>query len=481
MQPAHTSRLGVIGILLGAVFLGACCPATAQSTRGYPRLMQGPMMGATTPRSATIWLRGSGAFHYQVAYGRSPYLEDAQRTTPVKASRGDDYVVTVQLDSLRPGTAYYYWILAEGEEATYLDDLQPFRFQTAPPTSAPTTFTVAFGSCARVQEDARQSIWTQVARRDPDLFFWLGDNIYGDARDPEILAEEYRRQRTVPALQPLLRTTPQLATWDDHDYGLDNQDRTNPVKEEALSVFQRYWANPAYGLPDTPGVFFKYTYGGVDFFFLDGRYYRDPNGAPDTPEKTMLGTDQLAWLKEQLGASDAPFKVLVSGSGWSKAKGTGGDSWAAFLHERDSLFAFIQREAISGVVLLSGDTHVGELNAIPGSERGGYDFYDLVSSPLAQSTADSWLQRRPEIRIRPVYFSGPNFGLLRFDLSGEPTLRFQLIDERGRAVWAPLTLRASELKNGVASWPEKIAPISKRRLERYRQGKGYYEQPGLRH
>ncbi|MFQ5739432.1 MAG: iron-containing alcohol dehydrogenase, partial [Acidobacteriota bacterium] len=67
--------------------------------------------------------------------------------------------------------------------------------------------------------------------------------------DPDILAEEYRRQREVPRLQPLLRSRPQLAIWDDHDYGLNDSDRTNPVKKEALRVFQQYWANPAYGLP----------------------------------------------------------------------------------------------------------------------------------------------------------------------------------------------------------------------------------------
>ena len=87
----------------------------------------------------------------------------------------------------------------------------------------------------------------------------------------------------------MYRHTPLVYMWDDHDFALNNHDRTNPIKFEALEVFKDYWANPSYGLPEVPGVFFRYSYGAVDFFFVDDRFYRDPNSDPDTPEKTMLG------------------------------------------------------------------------------------------------------------------------------------------------------------------------------------------------
>ncbi len=465
------------GWLLASSALVWPVPAAAQDDDGTPRLMQGPMIGAVTDSSITFWARASGEFPVEIEYDEDGDFADSRRTSAVTPSKADDYVVELVADGLEPLTTYHYRVLVEGEEAQYLEGLGPFMVRTAPPSGSLTGFSVAIGSCARFQEDPIQPIWGKVERARPDLFFWLGDNIYGDALDPDILAEEYRRQRTVATLQPLLRTTPQLAIWDDHDFGLNDHDRSNPVKEEALDVFERYWANPAHGLPEAPGVFFRYSYGGVDFFFLDARYYRDPNAMPDSAGKTMLGAAQLEWLKEGLAGSDAPFKVLISGSGWTKAKGPGGDSWASFLHERDSLFAFIQREEIGGVVLLSGDTHVGELNAIPWSDRGGYDFYDLVSSPLAQSPSGSWLERRPEIRIRPVYSAGPNAGLLTFDFSGEPTLRFELIGEDGRSAWPPFVITAAELQNGVRSWPEKISSSEKERLERFQRGEGYYEVP----
>ena len=85
-----------------------------------------------------------------------------------------------------------------------------------------------------------------------------------------------RRQPSVPGFQPVGRNVLQLAVWDDHAYSLNDHDRISPVKDEALTTFRRYWANPGYGTADVPGVFFRHRYGGVDFFFLDCRYYRDP-------------------------------------------------------------------------------------------------------------------------------------------------------------------------------------------------------------
>jgi alkaline phosphatase D len=178
----------------------------------------------------------------------------------------------------------------------------------------------------------------------------------------------------------------------------------------------------------------------------------------DGPGKTMLGAAQLQWLKDGLRASRAPFKVLVSGSGWSTGDGPQGDTWAAFLHERNELFDWIRDARIEGVVLISGDTHAGELNGIPWSQRGGYDLYDLVSSPLAQLPTATWMDLRPEHRVRPVYARGVNFGVLDFEWTPEPTVTFTLRDVRGDTVWTPLRLAASDLVNGRATLPAKTDP-----------------------
>jgi alkaline phosphatase D len=426
--------------------------------------MLGPMLGAVRADGARIWAQVSGAYEVRVVYGGEPELGEARRSAAVVARAEDDYCVQLELDGWEPAREVFYRIEVDGAVDKYLRALPPFRFRTAP--NGPARFRVAFGSCARVAYDRVQPIWNAVHAARPELFFWLGDNIYGDALDARVLAQEYKMQRAVASLQPLLPGVAQLAIWDDHDFGLNDYDRRHPAKQAALETLARHWANPPMGTPETPGCFFAYSYGGVDFFFLDGRSYRDPNALPDGPAKTLLGTAQLAWLKERLRSSRAVFKVLACGSGWSAAKGPGGDSWASFLHERDALFDFVREERIAGVVLLSGDTHVSELNAIPASGRGGYDLYELVSSPLAQVAETSWRKRRPELRIRPVHDRGESFGVLDFDLMLEdPRLVYTPFDRGGRAASEAFELRASELENGVVSWTSKITPTELRELE----------------
>jgi alkaline phosphatase D len=428
---------------------------------GYPRLMEGPMVGAVTPGSIVFWGRASGEFDVVVEYSTDPHFGTTEKSTPVRASAASDFTVRVTVEGLAPGTRYYYRFLVDGIADRYR--LTPFATHTAPAGPAP--FRLAFGSCARHQLDAEQPVFRAVTAAEPDVFFWLGDNIYADSASEWVFAEDYRRQRSIASTLPLMRSVPQLAIWDDHDFGLNNSDRTSPVRDASLAAFRNYWANPSYGLPDGPGIYFQYAYGGVDFFMLDGRYHRAPNTDPDGPEKSFLGKRQGEWLRESLLASRAPFKVLACGSGWSSEDGPQGDTWGAFITERNALFDFIRDQRIEGVLLISGDTHFGEVNAIPWSERGGYDFYDLVSSPLAQGTGSSFLDGEPELRIRLPYFRTVNFGLLDFAWEPEPKVTFTLRDVRGDRVYEPLTLTPAELRNGAATWRLKMDPKELARRE----------------
>jgi alkaline phosphatase D len=424
----------------------------APSQSGTARLLQGPMVGAVSPTEAKIWMRVGGEFPVRIRYKESGADGPSRRTDVLTASAENDLIITHTLTGLKPGTEYEYSLSVNGGNDAYINDKMPFTFHTAPAPDAKVKFTMGIGSCQRWQRDQKQPIWNALRELNPDFFVWTGDNIYGDSLLSSVLAEEYRRMRDVESYHWTMRNIPELAIWDDHDFGLNDHDRTNPIKDDALDVFKQYWANPSYGLPDTPGVFFTYSYGGVDFFMVDCRYYRDPNDAEDTPTKTMLGKQQMEWLQRGLKASTAPFKVLISGSGWTKAKGPGGDSWAAYLNERDRLLQYVVDEEIPGVVLISGDTHVGELNAIPFADKGGYDFYDLVSSPLAQGSGDGWKNRFPEARLRSG-FQQENVGILTFDMTADvPTLTFNLHGVDGKPAWEPFVIRADQLTNGVESW-----------------------------
>jgi len=407
----------------------------------YPRILQGPMLGDTTSDSTIIWMRASDAHRIEVEYSLDPTMKGAARSVAVNASADHDYIVRIPLQGLSPATAYSYRVLLDGKPDRYARS--PRVFRTLPTGNAP--LRLAFGSCARRILDGRQPIFEAIAAAKPDGFFWVGDHVYIDSLAPMAFEYEYQLQRSVPSAQAMLGSVPQWAIWDDHDYGLNNGDRTSPVRELGLATFKKYWANPAYGLPEAPGVFFRKRMAQVESFFLDGRTYRDPSDQPDGSSKTQLGTVQKAWLKQALRESDATFKLLISGGGWATNGGDKFDeSWGAYRHERDELFDFIRDESIAGVVLLSGDVHRGELNLVPRRTKGGYDLTELVSSPLAQPTRSADADLQAESRLRPPYDGGSNFGLLEFDADGG--LALNLRDVQGRAVWEPVRLNARDLQ-----------------------------------
>ena len=135
---------------------------------------------------------------------------------------------------------------------------------------------------------------------------WMGDNVYYrevDWATPTMMEARYAHTRRTPAMQPLLGHTHNYATWDDHDYGPNNSDRSYRQKGASLRIFKQYWANPNYGRPDVPGVFGKFQWGDVDVFLLDDRYHRSPTPAPRTDDKTMWGEAQRQWLIDALTSS----------------------------------------------------------------------------------------------------------------------------------------------------------------------------------
>ncbi|MDQ8205128.1 alkaline phosphatase D family protein [Pelagicoccus sp. SDUM812003] len=408
-----------------------------------PQLMQGPMLGHVTPDSARIWARVAGDAEFTVQYSKSANFENAKTTAPVRASEENDFCVEAIIEDLEPSSFYYYQVLVDGQPLSSAREKEGYPFLTAPSEEMPVRFSIAFGAGAKTEIDGMQAIWLQVQNARPHLFFWLGDNESAEGLSPAFQAEQYRKQRGIPFLQPLLRSIPQLATW-------DGAGRSEP---KSLDVFRRYWANPSYGTSETPGSFFKHSYGGVDFFVLDTYSFRKQGQRP-----TLLGQEQLDWVKDELSRSEAPFKVLLSSSSWTDIKESSASTWMAFPQERNELLSYIKSEEIPGVMLISGDNDQAEVKAIPMSDVGGYDLYELVSSPLAQDPTASFDAQDPStITIHEPYSATMNFGLLTFDMTQQdPQMSFEIINVFGESVFPTLEVQASELTNGTASWQTKV-------------------------
>jgi alkaline phosphatase D len=387
-------------------------------------LTHGPMVGSLTTGSANIWVRTTATrpLALRLNEGNSVDLDSVTVAWDYPpASRG--FTSTLTAEGLKPDTDYAYGFSVNDQLYTN----PTWRFRTPPVPGAPTQVTIALGSCAKL---AVQPVFDTLTAINPDLFLFIGDNHYANSDDLDSLRWYYTWSRAIHARRTFLGHTATLATWDDHDFTGNNTDGSAPGKDTALRAFKEYWANPSYGTEETPGVFFRQSWGDVDLFMLDDRYYR---GLDDS----MLGDEQRNWLKQQLSNSTATFKLLVTGSQWT-AEGNS-DSWREFPAARESIFQYIVDEAITGVVLLSGDVHRSEFRLIHNELEGGYDLPEFTSSPLANIPSSCPDDTQERLACEAV----PSFVQLAIDTAAG-TLIGSMVDQTGevRHEWS---IAATEL------------------------------------
>jgi alkaline phosphatase D len=74
---------------------------------------------------------------------------------------------------------------------------------------------IGFGSCEH--QDKPTPILNLIPTHHPDLFIFLGDNIYVDSKNMCYMKKQYRKLGKKPEYKKLKESTPIIATWDDHD------------------------------------------------------------------------------------------------------------------------------------------------------------------------------------------------------------------------------------------------------------------------
>lgn len=355
-----------------------------RSCWGDGTLTHGPMLGAPRSGGARVWVRVDATRAVGLRVGERPDLDDGVLVDWAQPGPATDYTAVLEVDGLERGREYFYRVEVAGDTA------QPARALRPALESDADHFRMGFGSCTNYRPSP---VFARAAAADLDLYFFAGDNHYGNAQHVDGHRWQYRRLRTIPERAKLLASVPVLAIWDDHDFLANNSHGACARPEHALRGFTEYWANPGYGLPDTPGVFFRHREGPVELFALDCRMYRpdvqDPesqcrlaNEAPALPSSGgPLGPEQLDWLLRGLTESSAPFKLVACGSRFT-AEGTL-DSWAPFDEARNALHQRMHEARVEGLVFLSGDIHRTSFRMNPRSE--GYPIPELTSSPAALS------------------------------------------------------------------------------------------------
>ena len=174
---------------------------------------------------------------------------------------------------------------------------------------------IAFGSCADQQESL--AIFDTITQVNPDIFVFLGDNVYAEdeSDDPLLrsLTEAYDALGNSPAFQRLSDKIPLYATWDDHDYGLNDAGEAFRHKAASERLFETFWNIPP-GDPSIarPGVYRAVSFGPVgrrvQLILLDTRSFRSGLEKPLLPPahgrytptsadaQSVLGTAQWSWF-----------------------------------------------------------------------------------------------------------------------------------------------------------------------------------------
>jgi len=387
-------------------------------------LQSGPMVGYGQMTEVMLWVQTTKPAAVQFRYWNLQEPAKASLSKSVNTSADRANVAHVLIDGLQPGTKYGYELRVNGKA---VKRPYPLRFQTLPLwhwRADPPDFTVAFGSCLYINEaewdrpgtsyGSDYGILSVIASKNPDVMLWLGDNTYYREVDWHTvggLKHRWTHTRSVRQLQALLAATHNYATWDDHDYGPNDADRSYRLRSEALENHKLFWANQTYGTEETKGVFGRFEWADVEFFLLDDRYHRSPNRAPNDESKTMFGREQLQWLMDGLVSSNAPFKIVATGNQVLNPS-TAGETFYNYQHEYETLLRFIREQKIPGVVFLSGDRHLTELVTL--NDTTFYPLYDYTSSSLTAGLSSFKDTDNPNIVPGTLVNDAHNFGILKF-------------------------------------------------------------------
>lgn len=263
---------------------------------------------------------------------------------------------------------------------------------------------IVAGSC--LDQKLPSPVLKTIYEMHPNIFLMMGDNIYADTFDMSILRREYQKLEKNPYFEKIQSESQFLATWDDHDFGVNDSGGDFPVKRQSQEIFMDFMKEPLNSWRrNTPGVYDSYEYftdGRIlRIILLDTRYFRDPlvvskKALPypgkfepnEDPHSTLLGSDQWMWLEREL-MKPADLSILVSSiqvlptqHGWEK--------WGNFPHERDRLLKLINRSP-TPVFILSGDRHKA---AIYQTQRDN-------GSPLIEVTTSSLNKPLPQKYHQP--------------------------------------------------------------------------------
>ncbi len=299
---------------------------------------------------------------------------------------------------------------------------------------------IAFGSCSH-QDDTVQ-LWKEILAQQPDLWIWMGDNIYGDTHDMELLEAKYDLQKSHPDYQALLQSTKVIGTWDDHDYGMNDGGKFYARKKESRELAADFLGISAKApLRKRYGMYDVYEFGKVPHklkvILLDTRYFRDTLMTSSNKEQRymvneegdILGEEQWQWLEKELEKSDADIHIIGS-SIQLVATQHAFEKWSNFPKARARMLSLLAKTKPANTFFISGDRHIAEISKM--NVKGlPYPLYDFTSSGLTHTWSTPW-EEPNDARVGQLIIQ-KNYGLIKINWTGNlPLLEFEIRGHDGK-------------------------------------------------
>lgn len=487
-------------LLVPLLALALAAPVRADDERAP--ITHGIAVGDVGPDSAIIWSRTDrdAVMHVWLRPSQGGVILHQQ----VAVAPSHDFTGRVVFRNLRPETDYQYLVRFGGDASPPRKEPVAGSFRTAPSPTKARSVRFAWGADLGGQNACRDvnegfPMLSVLLRARWDFFLALGDMIYADqscdahgrfnndqipsdvgpaASLPAFWAH-WRYTRDDPGLRDFLGRTPYFAVWDDHEVAdnagpLEDTRDVPPYHKGAhllpLGLAALIDYNPIVPPEDSPMRLYRNARWGrhAELFLLDTRQYRDADAAEDHAErpKTMLGREQLTWLKAKLEQSDATWKFVVSSvplavptgtaekpaDGWANGEGRGG-----FESELLDILRHLKARNLRNVIWLSADVHFAQgLRLRPFPADPGFVIHEFTSGPMH---AGFFPNRAldPSLNPQRLFFHGPddpnavtslqqarrwmNVGAIEIDEAG--TLRVRIVNADGDVVWASEALPPS--------------------------------------
>jgi alkaline phosphatase D len=285
-------------------------------------------------------------------------------------------------------------------------------------------------------------IYPSMLALDPKFVIMTGDLVYYDndgprAVTPALARLHWERMFSLPRQIAMMRNAASYWLKDDHDTLVNDSWPGMKAGELTFAEGRRIFQQQA---PIGEASYRTFRWGrDLQIWLVDGRDFRSANSMRDGPEKTIWGTEQKAWLKRTLEASNATWKLLISPTplvGPDRPGKNDNHANAGFTHEGNEIRQWLKAHAPDNFFVVCGDRHWQYHSIHPAA--GTHEF-------SVGAASDSHAGGSPGENKEYHRFHREKGGFLSVGLSaaGEHSqIAFQLRDVSGAQVYAATFRRA---------------------------------------